>query len=107
MMSEKWTPGPWLMQQPERDGAIFIVGDDLGGLVGAALPWPTEAEQGGSERVKANARLMVAAPDLAEVVQSFIDETVDYATRNNLGDPEKQHNVKWGRAVLAKARGEA
>lgn len=36
-----------------------------------------------------------------EVIESFIAETVDYATRNNLGDPEKQHNVRWGRKVLS------
>jgi len=57
--------------------------------------------------VESNAHLIAAAPELAEVVKAFIDETVDYATRNNLGDPEKQHNVKWGRSVLAKARGES
>lgn len=43
---------------------------------------------------------------LREIVQAFIDETVDYATRNNLGDPEKQHNVKWARAELAGRRQE-
>lgn len=35
---------------------------------------------------------------LRELVRSFVLETIDYATRNNLGDPEKQHNVKWARA---------
>lgn len=48
-------------------------------------------------------KLIGAAPELAEVVKSFIAETVDYMTINNLGDPEKQHNVKWGRTILAKA----
>ncbi|MGN7959153.1 hypothetical protein [Agrobacterium radiobacter] len=40
--------------------------------------------------------------ELVEIVKSFVDETVDYATRNNLGDPEKQHNVKWARSVIAR-----
>ena len=40
---------------------------------------------------------------LVEVVKAFIAEQVDYMTRNKLGDPEKQHNVKWARSVLAKA----
>lgn len=40
--------------------------------------------------------------ELVQIVKSFIDETVDYATRNNLGDPEKQHNIKWARSVLAR-----
>lgn len=38
--------------------------------------------------------------ELASVVQAFIDQEVDYMTLNKLGDPEKQHNVKWGRSVL-------
>jgi hypothetical protein len=43
--------------------------------------------------------------DLLEVVKAFVAETVDYMTINNLGDPEKQHNVKWARSVIAKAEG--
>ncbi len=37
---------------------------------------------------------------LREVVEAFVAETVDYMTRNKLGDPEGQHNVRWARAVL-------
>ena len=45
------------------------------------------------------------AGEALEVIESFITETVDYMTRNNLGDPEKQHNVRWGRKVLTALRG--
>ena len=31
---------------------------------------------------------------------------VEYMTINKLGDPEQQHNIKWARKVMAKARGE-
>lgn len=53
----------------------------------------------------ADARLIEAAPDLLEIVQAFVAETVDYATRNNLGDPEQQQNVKWARSVISKIEG--
>jgi hypothetical protein len=41
--------------------------------------------------------------ELIEVVKAFVQQEVEYMTINHLGDPEKQHNVKWARAVLAKA----
>lgn len=43
------------------------------------------------------------AGELQAIVKAFVAETVDYMTRNHLGDPEKQHNVKWARSVLAKS----
>lgn len=36
---------------------------------------------------------------LEALVGSFVLEEIDYMTRNNLGDPEKQHNVKWARQL--------
>lgn len=66
------TRGPWLRESAEDDGTIFIVADDLGGLVGAALPWPTEAISGGSERVEANAAHMARCdPD---TIRALLDE---------------------------------
>jgi hypothetical protein len=43
--------------------------------------------------------------ELREVVEAFIAETCDYMQINNLGDPEKQHNVRLGRAILTKTGG--
>jgi uncharacterized phage protein gp47/JayE len=97
-MSEPWTPGPWTANKYVGDADNWFVR-------GAAQE--RVCGQGSGPVVESNAHLIAAAPELAEVVKAFIDETVDYATRNNLGDPEKQHNVKWGRSVLAKARGES
>lgn len=34
------------------------------------------------------------------VIEAMIDAECDYMLRNCLGDPEKQHNIKWGRAVI-------
>lgn len=43
-------------------------------------------------------------PELLACLEGFITETVDYMTINNLGDPERQHNVKWARRIIAKAK---
>lgn len=68
------TPGPWLRQSTDRDGTVFIVADNLGGLVGAALPWPTEAEVGGSARIEANARHIArCSPDNIAALLSRIE----------------------------------
>jgi hypothetical protein len=65
------TPGPWGCQAAVTEGddlGVAIVGANLGGLVGAALPWPTEIDSGDYSRVIANASLFAAAPDLAREV---------------------------------------
>jgi len=36
-------------------------------------------------------------------LEAMIEAEVDYMTLNHLGDPEKQHNVIWARAALARA----
>ena len=97
-MSGPYTPGPWLCQTPHEDGSITIIGDNLGGLVGAAHCWPTEVETGGSDRVRANARLIAAAPELLEALEELFD------------DPGKIHSIRWtdkAAAAIAKARGAA
>lgn len=75
-MSEfKGTPGKWETQPTIREGyeqGVFIVGDDLGGLVGASLPWPAEIDSGDFTRVEANARLIAAAPDLLEALEDAL-----------------------------------
>jgi hypothetical protein len=70
------TPGPWELQGIEwggdERGEAFIFGADLGGLVGAALPWPTERDSGDFSRVRANGRLMAAAPDLLAALKDVV-----------------------------------
>ena len=65
------TEGPWLCQPTDFDGpdyGVGIVGDNLGGLVGYALPWSTEIDSRDYSRVEANARLIAAAPQLLEAL---------------------------------------
>jgi hypothetical protein len=93
------TPGPWSVRSRfigpleilrEVDGVA--IGNPVA-LVGAET-FPECA---------ANAELIAAAPELLEVLQAYVAWEVEYMTINALGDPEKQHNVKWARSVIAKA----
>lgn len=62
-MTETHTPLPWKAQvlETEYDPGVYIVGSNLGGLVCAALPWPTEIDSGDYSRVEANAAFIVQA----------------------------------------------
>jgi hypothetical protein len=55
-LAEKATPGPWEVQPTQTEGddlGCSIVGENLGGLVGATLPWPDEIDSGDYSRVEA------------------------------------------------------
>ena len=103
----KHTPGPWMID-PKYLSEIQTADDKT-----ICSAWHQHASgqeivvtgvlECSLEESAANAKLIAAAPDLLEVLKAFVDETVDYATINKLGDPEKQHNVKWARQVIAKA----
>ena len=47
------TPLPWAAQPLETgdDAGVSIIGSDLGGLVCASLPWPSEIDSGDYSRV--------------------------------------------------------
>lgn len=49
-------------------------------------------------------RLVGALEEAERALEVFIADEVDYMTRNNLGDPEKQHRVILGRAALTRIR---
>lgn len=50
-------------------------------------------------------RLRGLIAELVTVIDALVEETADYMTINNLGDPEQQHNVKLARAVIKKVTG--
>lgn len=90
------TPGPWHLHPSNHGGALLLRGD------------PFKHPQSHLQIVpEADARLIAAAPELLDLVNAFVQQEVEYMTINNLGDPEKQHNVKWARAVLAKIAGQS
>ena len=49
-------------------------------------------------------RLVKVNEGLVEALDQLIEEKADYMRLNNLGDPEKQHTIKVGRAALAEAQ---
>lgn len=66
------TPGPWGFQYTDEAGECFIIAQHFGGMVGAALPWPTEIDARDFRRVVANADFIAAAsPD---VILSILSE---------------------------------
>lgn len=100
------TPGPWevftAVDEPQMGNfhsAIYGPAGEYDGLFVAL------ANQNG--RYEADALLIAAAPDLLECLKAMVAETVEYAMINKLGDPEKQHNIKWARSIIAKAEGGA
>ena len=118
-METKWTKGPWLIStptqgyevctmhglppQPSEDGRgqtwVYIRPESL--TRNGEWHWPDEAE------CTANARLISAAPDMAEALRLFIhyDEATDddgVQLMLNYADA-----LSAAKAALAKARGEA
>lgn len=111
-MSGQHTPGPWLCQPTNIDGpdyGVCIVADNLGGLVGAALPWATEIDSGDMARVEANARLIAAAPELLEALRAAENHFGPFAevTINGQHDTDDVRVTALMRAAIAKATGGA
>jgi len=86
MTTDKSTPRPWIAECPDPDaeypdrGAAFIIAAGEG-LVGAALPLPTELESGDFSRVKANASLIVTAVNERDAIRkALVDIGDDYMT---------------------------
>lgn len=114
------TPLPWEAQvlETENDPGVYIVGSNLGGLVCAALPWPTEIESGDYSRVEANAAFIVHAVnshhDLIEALREELvwhedhDKAISKQPNANTGDNgwrrmEHQERIAALTAILTKA----
>lgn len=52
------------------------------------------------DRMQTLAQQAARIEELEAALTAMVDEQVDYMTINNLGDPEKQHNIKWARKAL-------
>lgn len=115
--TNEWTPGPWKCFV-SHDTGVMRVNPVKGGLVVAECSTrnPFDAEQ------EANARLIAAAPDLAEALEAFASVRIERATANSEAtNPHPDGHIIFGvdnwyltvgmvrkaRAALAKARGEA
>lgn len=106
------TPLPWEAQvmETENDPEVYIFGSNLGGLVCAALPWPTEIESGDYSRVEANAALIVQAVNshhrLVEALRGLVQAI---ERRYPYGDPRQSQSfgdaLKAADAILTKEAG--
>lgn len=100
MSETKWTPGPWeveeIMPEDKDWGMCEITASDDSFVATAVIGL-------------ANARLISAAPDMAEALQGFLDHYVAMVNSGDWGfwNPEDEPPVKVACAALAKARGEA
>lgn len=110
-LGEKATAGPWETQPidelGDERGACFIVGTNLGGLVGAALPFPTEIDSGDFSRVRANAAFFTTArnhaPAIAKAYIALAEATSLFleAVDTGLEDPELDTFIRDARRLLA------
>lgn len=89
----KHTPAPWVTEQPEGKGYVWVSSSD-GSRGNLATVWCADGN------AMANARLMAAAPDLLEALKDSLDLITTIS-------PLEGDTVKKARAAIAKATGEA
>lgn len=66
----RWTPGPWPIWSGERAGFTHIAI----GHIASMRPAYVETQSPDAEVMKANAKLIAAAPDLFAVLSAIVDE---------------------------------
>lgn len=97
-MSNPWTPGPWGVTQAYGDGCVNIMasGNEL-------------KVSGRSRRAQANRALIAAAPEMAEVLEAWIEpwNGFDDAQTARRADPATLQRINTTRALLARIRGDA
>ena len=106
----KWTPGPWVYEhrQDSFDGMFYtqVFTPDNGEAVATVHWYPEQKPYGvtGTHR-EANARLIAAAPDMAEALAG-VEQTAREYVRNWPNSPTVRAPWEAVLAALAKARGE-
>jgi hypothetical protein len=94
-MSTQHTKGPWKFGSSNDDS---VYKRNIGGSDGYHVAVASSRED---DEVDANARLIAAAPDLLEALQSIVDMDVAYQR-----GPKVEDAVEVARAAIAKATGE-
>jgi hypothetical protein len=93
-MNTKHTPGPWHIDRDAFERAARLKGGDNMRLI---LRWGAFARRSSADvEIEANARLIAAAPDLLEALQTLVQMT------GNVGQIEAFLNGP-ARAAIAKA----
>ena len=105
-----WTPGPWKAQHEFDFDPTYIMAAN--GLIVAASCCDDDAPQDPQE-VLANARLIAAAPEMAEALQMLVLVLADLAKHPAFEDDAPEFNdggdareaMKQARAILARING--
>lgn len=96
----RWTPGPWVVT-PYGDGdSLVIHSGDEWRVCFMATPGDSP---GAMARIEANARLIAAAPELAEVVETLLSYVRD-VINGHLVDADGEDLTDLARADLKSAR---
>ena len=100
-MTTKHTPGPWAVRY---DYVVQAPSFDGGRLVPVAQPYGVNSD--GTD-LFANARLISAAPELLEALESLLPMLADWHDEfpDHVGDKEEPA-IKAARAAISKAKGE-
>lgn len=105
----KHTPGIWTFRNDSMTGAVWAEKE----LIASVYPNAPEGWDGASENerldeMRANARLIAAAPDLLEAVRALKAAFGDPVTRRALGGHNERQMVAIlsASAAIARARGE-
>lgn len=107
MSETKWTPGPWWVVEKYADRNVFVRAE--GGMI-AEGPYPShysnQDERFEQEKAEhyANARLISAAPDMAEALEKLLGW--EDAIRAYIPNGGLTSALTYARSALAKARGE-
>lgn len=105
-MSNPWTPGPW-SHSPSRGTPGHGKEAQVFDAAGDALLYFRDGQTIGAE-ADANARLIAAAPEMAEALEAWIEPWNGFDELNTMRrcDPATWKRIKATRALLARIRGE-
>lgn len=98
------TPGPWIMQSKQKSArsrkwyehgeTITVLGCETGYFGIATVGGPSNPDM--QDTMRANARLIAAAPELLEALEALLKEVSTY---------HKYPTMKMAKAAIAKAKG--
>jgi hypothetical protein len=103
MSGNPWTPGPWFAQPGFL--TIYNMSDGTSGLTCAVAS--VLVDQPGIEQANANARLIAAAPEMAEALEECANRLKRAAIHLGSDEEFAEAAVAKYRALLARIRGDA
>ena len=105
-MTDKHTPGPWFVV-PYGDGHDTVICKDEAGnqrIAFMAVPGSRDEQSRRKKwaEIKANARLIAAAPELLELAHQYISDL-----RHPMSEDSRLRRIERAEKIITKARGEA